>query len=137
MRLTPSCARLRFSAGASSTALPTDTWQTQFRCYDTLGGFHDVDVTFTNHQVPPIGTPPAGAVASWDWSAMEGGVPIGDSGTTGEPIYFDANGKVLNGAALQTITVPAANGAPVDITFISHSLRSLCANKKAQFAWQA
>ena len=101
-----------FAGNLSSTALVTDTWQTQFRCYDTLGGFHDIDITFSNHQVPPIGTPPAGAVASWDWSAMEGAVPIGDSSTTGEPIYFDANGKVLNGASLQTITVPAANGAP-------------------------
>lgn len=107
------------SGNLSSTAAATDSWQTQFRVYDSLGGSHDIDIVFTNHQIPPIGTPPPGAVASWDWAATEGGVPIGSS-TTNEPLYFDSSGALLNTTSPQIINVPSANGAPafaVDLNF--------------------
>lgn len=106
-----------FAGNLRSSAPSTDSWETSFRVYDELGGSHDISLVFTNHQIPPIGSPPPGAVASWDWSATENGVPIGDSGTTGEPLYFDANGRLLNASAAQIITVPSLNGAPAfDVT---------------------
>jgi flagellar hook protein FlgE len=102
----------RFGGNLQSSALPTDEWRTTFRVFDSLGAAHDIEIVFTNHQVPPVGTPPPGAVSSWDWAAFENSVPIGDSSTTGEPLYFDANGGLINIGAAQIITVPSLNGAP-------------------------
>ncbi len=100
-----------FAGNLNAGAANTDTYQITFRVFDSLGGAHDIDLTFSNHQVPPGGTPPPGAIASWDWAAEENGVPIGDSSTSGELLYFDASGNLINTGAAQTITVPA-NGAP-------------------------
>jgi flagellar hook protein FlgE len=101
-----------FAGNLSSTAQASDSWQSQFRVYDSLGGTHTIDITFANHTVPPAGTPPAGAVASWDWSATENGVAVGSSSTTGTPLYFDANGKLIAPPTAQSVTVPPRDGAP-------------------------
>ncbi|MCH8274611.1 MAG: flagellar hook protein FlgE [Armatimonadetes bacterium] len=109
-----------FTGNLQSSAPATESWQTTFRTYDSLGGSHDIDVTFTNHQVPPAGTPPPGAVSSWEWSGEENGTPIGDWSTSGERLYFDADGNLLNTTAVQQVTVPSLNGAPaytVDLRF--------------------
>ncbi|KAA0228610.1 flagellar hook protein FlgE [Fimbriimonadia bacterium ATM] len=109
-----------FAGNLYSAASPAESWESTFRVYDSLGGSHDINITFTNHQVPPVGTPPPGAVASWDWSAVEGSTPVGDSSTSGEPLYFDAQGNLINATAVQQVTVPSANGAPpfvVDLGF--------------------
>jgi flagellar hook protein FlgE len=109
-----------FAGNFSASAPSTDSWDTTFRVYDQLGGGHDIIITFGNHQVPPAGTPPPGAVSSWEWAATENGTPIGDY-TTGERLYFDADGELLNTASVQQITVPTStSGAPafvVDLGF--------------------
>lgn len=105
-------------AGAASTA----TLTTQVTVYDGLGDPHQISIQFSNHQVPPAGTPPPGTTASWDWTAWEGqpgtGTPIGDSSTAGNDLmYFDANGKLLTPNTNFNITVPASNGAtPLQIS---------------------
>lgn len=102
----------KFAGNLSALAIPTDSWSVTFRVYDSLGGAHDIEITFSNHQVPPSGSPPPGAVSSWDWSATEGSTLVGSSATTGQPLYFDANGALINQGASQVISVTPTNGAP-------------------------
>ncbi|HTQ09084.1 MAG TPA: flagellar hook-basal body complex protein, partial [Fimbriimonadaceae bacterium] len=105
-----------FSGNLNAGSSSADSLTTQVTVYDGLGNPHLISIEFSNHQVPPVGTPPAGATSSWDWSAWEGqpgtGTPIGDSTTTGNlPLYFDANGALLTPASSFNITVPASNGS--------------------------
>ncbi len=98
------------------------TWSMQSTVYDSLGGAHDITVTFNNPQSPPAAAPvpPAGANSSWDWSATENvngvATAIGNSGTAGNlPIYFDSAGNEISGLASGTfnqVTLPASGSAP-------------------------
>lgn len=114
-----------FAGNLDSGAAATDALVAQITTYDGLGNPHLVSIQFTNHQVPPIGTPPAGATSSWDWSAWEGpvgtGTAIGDSSTAGnQPMYFDASGALLTPAGSFNVTVPAGGGAsavPISLDF--------------------
>lgn len=103
-----------FAGNLAASASPTESWTTTFRVYDQLGGSHEVSLTFFNHQVPPGGTPPSGAVSSWEWEAFEGTTLIGSSATSGGLIYFDASGKMIDNGTVHNITIPASSstGAP-------------------------
>ncbi len=105
-------SRANFAGNLAAGAAPGESWDTTFRVYDQLGGTHEIALTFRNHTVPPAGTPPPGAVSSWEWEAFEGTTSIGSS-ATGSLIYFDAEGKMIDTGVDQEIMVPtAANGAP-------------------------
>ena len=68
-------------------------------------------MTFDNRQVPPGGTPPPGAMASWDWTAAEGGVVVGSSADVGNDLlFFDAAGALVNTAQTGTVIVPGSSG---------------------------
>jgi len=103
---------VEYTGNLNANALPTATYAATVRVYDALGGAHDVTITFTNRQTPPAGTPPSGAVSSWEWSATVGGIPVGDF-TTGSNtrLYFDGQGKLV-GTTTQQITITPTNGAP-------------------------
>lgn len=107
--------RANFAGNLSASAAPTDVFQVTFRVFDSLGGNHDITLEFTNHLVPPGGTPPPGAVSSWEWEAFEGAVSIGGSATSGERLYYDANGLLINTSASQMITVPTGNAPQFDV----------------------
>lgn len=113
--------QINMAGNLKGTAGPTDVWTTTVRVYDSIGGAHDITIRFKNHQSPAQGTPPTGATASWEWEAFEGTTPLGDFSSTGnERLYFDGNGRILNGSVLGNITVPAAGSASafdVDIDF--------------------
>jgi flagellar hook protein FlgE len=91
-----------------SSAKATDSWSTNVRVFDSLGGAHDITIKFSNHSAPPKAGGPAGSKSSWDWSASENGAQIASSSGAGnKSLYFDATGKMLNPTALSNITVPA------------------------------
>ncbi len=107
-------------------APPAESWSTTARIYDAVGGPHDITITFTNRQDGSAGhtldgTPPAGAVDSWQWSAKEGSTAVGAWNSAGnEPLFFDANGHNLNPSALGKIIVPASTGTtalPLSLDF--------------------
>jgi flagellar hook protein FlgE len=114
-------SRVSFAGNLNGAAGPNESWTTTTRVYDSLGGAHDVQVRFSNRQDPAGGTPPPGAVTSWEWHASENGVPIGDFGSgTNRHIYFDAGGQILNPQDLGVVTVPSSTGSPafnVDLDF--------------------
>lgn len=125
-------SRISMAGNLDGEAVATDSWTMQVKVYDSLGGAHDLSVTYTNHQAPsPIpATWPTGATSSWDWSAAEvtGGVstPIGSSASAGNsPLYFDANGNAVSSLAAGTynqVTVPGSTSAPaftIDLDFSS------------------
>jgi len=97
-----------------------ESWSTMVRVYDSTGGAHDITVTFTNRKDGSAGyaldgTPPPGAITSWQWSATENGVPIGGWDNTlipptptNNPLYFGADGALLNPESLGNIRVPAS-----------------------------
>lgn len=96
----------------SSTAKSTDTWTTNVRVFDALGGAHTIAVNFTGHTSPPATGAPKGAVSSWTWNATQGTTSVGSSSSTGnQPLYFDASGNLLNPTALGGITIPASGSA--------------------------
>jgi flagellar hook protein FlgE len=103
---------VQYTGNLNANALPAATYAATVRVYDALGGSHDVTITFTNRQTPPLGAPPPGAVSSWEWSAAIGGVPVGDY-TTGSNtrLYFNGQGELV-GATTQQITITPTNGAP-------------------------
>ena len=103
---------VEYTGNLNANALPTATYAATVRVYDALGGAHEVTITFTNRQTPPEGTPPTGAVSSWEWSATVGGTPVGDF-TTGSNtrLYFNGQGELI-GTTTQQITITPTNGAP-------------------------
>ena len=121
--------KMSLAGNLNANSLPTDSWTTQVRVYDSIGGAHDLTVVFNNRSTPPTppalpvgATAPAGAVSSWDWQAFEGtvatGTPIGDSTTAGNtPLYFNASGAQVGGN-VDTITIPGgvAGTLPFNIT---------------------
>ena len=103
---------VQFGGNLDAAATSATTLTTQVTVYDSLGNSHDVSLTFSNHTVPPGGTPPPGATSSWDWQATEGTTVLGSSSGAGnQPIYFDANGSMVNAAGMFNISIPGQNGA--------------------------
>lgn len=101
-----------FKGNLKSDATASDEAITTITVYDSLGAPHLLTLKMKNHQVPPVGSPPAGATSSWDWEAYEGTNLIGDSSTgSNQPLYFDANGKIVNGTTPGQITVTGSTGA--------------------------
>lgn len=127
-----------FSGNLDSNAGPAASWQSRFRVYDTLGAAHDIDIVFDNHVINPPSPPaPPGAVASWDWTATENGNPVGSSGTTGEPLYFDADGNLMNPGAVQNLDVPGSGGSPNFTVALSFdSITQLATDSQVQLASQ-
>ncbi len=115
---------VNFAGNLDANALATDEWRTTIRVYDQLGGAHDVEFRFFNRITGPASPPaPAGANSSWSWEATdvasttiigtsEGATP------TGERLFFDGNGALMNTAAVNNVAVPAGN-APA-FTFAAH-----------------
>lgn len=114
------------SAATAAGTTAATTWSMTSTVYDSLGGAHDVTITFDNPQLvtgATVPAPPAGATSLWDWTATEdiNGVPTivgGDNPATPAgnlPIYFDANGTEISGMASGTynqIAIPASGAAP-------------------------
>lgn len=127
-----------FSGNLDSNAGPTASWQSRFRVYDTLGAAHDIDIVFDNHVINPPSPPaPSGAVASWDWAATENGNPVGSSGTTGEPLYFDADGNLMNPGAVQNLDIPGSGGSPNFTVLLNFdAITQLATDSQVQLASQ-
>lgn len=130
--------RATFAGNLNSEAGPTEVWQTRFRVYDTLGTAHDIDLEFNNHVInPPIPPAPPGTVASWDWVALENGNPVGSSATTGEPLYFDADGNLINTGATQSLDIPGSGGSPNFLVGMNFdSITQLATDSQVQLASQ-
>ncbi len=119
--------RAELAGNLNSAAPATTEVLSNVRVWDSRGNPHDLTVKMTNRQIPPAGTPPAGATSSWDWAAYEGGTagtPVGSSADPGnERLYFDANGVRATGlgTAFNKVSIPGANGAgtpfPVELEF--------------------
>ncbi len=127
-----------FSGNLDSNAGPAASWQSRFRVYDTLGAAHDIDIVFDNHVINPPSPPaPPGAVASWDWAATENGNPVGSSGTTGEPLYFDADGNLMNAGAVQDLDIPGSGGSPnFTVALNFDAITQLATDSQVQLASQ-
>ncbi|MEN3000293.1 MAG: flagellar hook protein FlgE [Armatimonadota bacterium] len=105
-------SRVQYTGNLNANAASSDVFSATVRVYDALGGAHDITLTFTNRQTPPQGTPPPGAVMSWEWSATEGNTSVGDFSTgSNTRLYFDSSGRLIGGAT-QQITITPTNGAP-------------------------
>jgi flagellar hook protein FlgE len=128
---------VEYTGNLNANALPTQTYAATVRVYDALGGAHEVTITFTNRQTPPLGTPPAGAVSSWDWSATVGGTPVGDFTTgTNTRLYFNGQGEII-GTTTQQITITPTNGAPpFTVNLDLSQLTSLAAESIVQPIYQ-
>lgn len=128
---------VEYTGNLNANASPTQTYAATVRVYDSLGGAHDVTITFTNRQTPPLGTPPTGAVSSWDWSATVGSTPVGDF-TTGSNtrLYFDGQGELI-GTTTQQISITPTNGAPpFTVNLDLRQLTSLAAESTVQPVYQ-
>ena len=107
-----------FAGNLSAGALSTDQVTTSIRVYDSLGGAHDLNIVFNNHQSPAVAGAPTGATSSEDWTAWEGtpgtGTQVGSSATTGnKPLFFDSNGNPVSGlgaGAFNQITITPTAG---------------------------
>ena len=128
---------VQYTGNLNANAPSTQTYAATVRVYDALGGAHDVTITFTNRQTPPLGTPPAGAVSSWDWSATVGGTPVGDFCTgTNTRLYFNGQGEII-GTTTQQITITPTNGAPpFTVNLDLSQLTSLAAESIVQPIYQ-
>lgn len=85
------------------------TWSTSTRVFDSLGVGHLLTFKYTRAQ---IGTgAPTGASAKYTWQAMENGQVIGsDTTPNNSALFFDANGKLLQGNT-QSVTVTPTDGS--------------------------
>jgi flagellar hook protein FlgE len=128
---------VQYTGNLNANAPSTQTYAATVRVYDALGGAHDVTITFTNRQTPPLGTPPTGAVSSWDWSATVGGTPVGDFTTgTNTRLYFNGQGEII-GTTTQQITITPTNGAPpFTVNLDLSQLTSLAAESIVQPIYQ-
>jgi flagellar hook protein FlgE len=127
-----------FAGNLNAAAGPTDEWRTTVRVYDGLGGPHDVEFRYFNRiQNPPSPPAPAGAVSSWSWEAIdpttstvigtsEGGTP------TGERLYFDGNGLLMNPTAVNNATVPAGSAPAFTFQVNFDSLTQLTTETQVQ-----
>lgn len=130
-------SRVQYTGNLNANAASTDSFSATVRVYDALGGAHDITLTFTNRQNPPAGSPPPGAIMSWEWSATEGGTSVGDFSTgSNSRLYFDASGKLIGGTT-QEITITPTNGAPpFTVTLDLAQITSLAADSVVQPVYQ-
>jgi flagellar hook protein FlgE len=130
-------SRVEYTGNLNANAASTDTFSATVRVYDSLGGAHDITLTFTNRQNPPAGSPPAGAIMSWEWSATEGGTSVGDFSTgSNSRLYFDSTGNLI-GSSSQQITITPTNGAPpFTVTLNLSQITSLAAESVVQPIYQ-
>ncbi len=128
---------VRYTGNLNANALPSQTYAATVRVYDALGGSHDITITFTNRQTPAVGAPPPGAVSSWEWSAVEGSLPVGDFSTGGNTrLYFNSQGELI-GATTQQITITPTNGAqPFTVNLDLSQITSLAAESIVQPVYQ-
>lgn len=108
----PFAGNLDSRSDATATRVVTTT------VYDSLGGAHEITVTFSNHQVGSfVG---GAATGSWDWTAREGNTVVGSSSTAGNSaLYFDSSGKAVPNIppGVQSISITPINGAtPFSVT---------------------
>lgn len=114
-----------FKGNLKSDATAAQEATTTITVYDSLGAPHLLTLKMKNHQTPPLGTPPTGATASWDWEVYEGANLLADN-TTGsnDRLYFDSDGKMVNSTAIMTTTVNGSAGAiDFDVTLDFAGLR--------------
>lgn len=105
-------SRANFKGNLDSNSAASDEVNTTITVYDSLGAPHIVTLICKNRQQPPTGTPPAGATSSWDWEAYEGTTLIGGSSSPGsEPMYFGANGQIVNGSTTGPVNITGSSGA--------------------------
>jgi flagellar hook protein FlgE len=121
---------------------PTAEWTTTARVYDQLGGEHVIKIRFYN-RVPTPASPPApnGAVASWDWEATESGSATiigGSAGATptGEPLYFDMDGRSMNPQAVNSLTVPAGTAPPFTLALNLETITQVATDSQVQLSRQ-
>lgn len=108
---TQATTSMEFQGTLLSSASPVIPGVTTVRVYDQLGAPHDLTMRFDNRSVPPAGTPPPGAMASWEWSVSEGATVVGSSASPGnELLYFDAVGALVNASSNGTVIVPGSSG---------------------------
>ncbi|MFN7018432.1 MAG: flagellar hook protein FlgE [Fimbriimonadales bacterium] len=128
---------VEYTGNLNANADPSATYSATVIVYDALGGAHQITLTFTNRQTPPAGTPPPGAVSSWEWSATEGGTPVGDFSTgSNTRLYFDNQGRLI-GSTTQQITITPTNGAqPFTVELNLSQITSLAAESVVQPIYQ-
>ncbi|MFN3689736.1 MAG: flagellar hook protein FlgE [Fimbriimonadales bacterium] len=128
---------VEYTGNLNANADPSATYSATVTVYDALGGAHQITLTFTNRQTPPAGTPPPGAVSSWEWSATEGATPVGDFSTgSNTRLYFDNQGRLI-GATTQQITITPTNGAqPFTVELNLSQITSLAAESVVQPIYQ-
>jgi flagellar hook protein FlgE len=113
------------AAATQAGTTAATTWSMQSTVYDSLGGAHNITITFSNPQLvtgASTPTPPATATSSWDWTASEdvNGNPVtigGDSAAypTDTPVYFNAAGTEVSSLAAGSynqITLNSSGAAP-------------------------
>lgn len=125
--------QVEYTGNLSSNLQAGDKWTASIQVYDSLGDAHKIDITFTNRQQPPAGTPPTGAVASFEWEAAENGTVLASYATTGnERLYFGSDGKLVNPAA-QALDFSPTNGAtPMSISLDFSKISSLANQTQVQ-----
>ncbi|BBO24139.1 MAG: hypothetical protein AMXMBFR19_07980 [Chthonomonadaceae bacterium] len=134
--------KVEFAGNLNANALPADEWQTQFAVYDTLGGKHDLQMRLFNRVANPTGAGvPAGAISAWSWEVTEppSATVIGTSDgatPTGEPLYFDANGRLLNTSAVQGVTVAASNAPAFTFNLNFSDVNQLASETQVQASSQ-
>lgn len=132
-------SNVEFAGNLNADALNTDEWTTVSRVYDQLGGQHDVQFRFFNHTTNPASPPaPSGSVSSWDWEVTEVGDPtiIGSSATSGEPLYFNSDGLLINQTAVNTMSVPAGAAPSFDVVMDFRTLTQLATETQVQMSRQ-
>jgi len=128
---------VEYTGNLNANADPSQTFSATVTVYDALGGAHQITLTFTNRQTPPLGSPPSGAVSSWEWTALEGGTPVGDYSTgSNTRLYFDSQGRLI-GSTTQQITITPTNGAqPFTVELDLSQITSLAAESVVQPIYQ-
>lgn len=128
---------VEYTGNLNANADPSQTFSATVTVYDALGGAHQITLTFTNRQTPPLGSSPSGAVSSWEWTALEGGTPVGDYSTgSNTRLYFDSQGRLI-GSTTQQITITPTNGAqPFTVELDLSQITSLAAESVVQPIYQ-
>ncbi|OYT73501.1 MAG: hypothetical protein CFK49_08775 [Armatimonadetes bacterium JP3_11] len=128
---------VEYTGNLNANADPTQSFSATVTVYDALGGAHQITLTFTNRQTPPLGTPPPGAVSSWEWTALEGSTTVGDYSTgSNTRLYFDSQGRLI-GSTTQQITITPTNGAqPFTVELDLSQITSLAAESVVQPIYQ-
>lgn len=133
--------KVQYAGNLNAAAAPTDEWNTTVRVYDSLGGPHDIKLRLFNRIANPPPPAPPGSVSSWSWQATEppsntilGGSEGGSP--TGQRLYFDADGKLINTSAVNTVNVPAGNSPAFSFTLDFSKITQLATETQVHAASQ-